>query len=169
VENIGRGKTEILTLVAYVFTNEDGEFTLPNLPEGEYRLNIQYPGYPMDESSYTTIIIGSALNSQVSVEANVVNGKINVQKRVITGFYDKEEYDLQVYPNPAVDFVKLKFGNEVPSRSISLMDDTGKTITSSVVSEKEAVINVQQLTHGMYFLRIQENGETMKTLKISIE
>jgi hypothetical protein len=169
VERTGRGKEEILTLVAHVFTDENGEFTLPNLPTGEYRINIQYPGYPMDETSFITIIIGEALQSQVSVEAKVENGKINVRKRVITGINNSEDYKVDVYPNPAVDIVHLKFGGKVKGRVIALMDSTGKMLTLTPAENKEEVLNVQQLNNGIYFLHINEKGTTLKTLKLSIE
>lgn len=169
VERTGRGKEEILTLVAHVFTDENGEFTLPNLPEGEYRINIQYPGYPMDETSFITIMIGAALQSHVSVEAKVEEGKINVRKRVITGVNDLEDYKAEVYPNPAVDIVHLKFNGEAKGRVIALMDANGKTLTLTPAENKEETINVQQLNNGIYFLRINEKGTTLKTFKLSIE
>jgi hypothetical protein len=169
VENTGRSKEEVLTLVAYVFTNEDGEFSLSNLPTGEYRLNIQYPGYPMDENSFLTIPIGTALQSQVSVEAHVIDGKINVRKLIITGYDDTEHYDVQVFPNPAVDFVKLNFGEVSTGRSVVLTDMSGRNLLSTTAESKEAAVNVQQLKPGIYLLRIQQNGLSVKTLKLSIE
>jgi hypothetical protein len=169
VENTGRGKEEILTLVAYVFTDENGEFTLPNLPAGEYRINIQYPGYPMDETSFLTIPIGTGLQSQVSVEAHVIDGKINVRKLVITGMHEGEAYDVQVFPNPAVDFVRLNFREESAGRIITLTDMNGRDLQTTAAEGKEVRVNVQQVNTGLYLLRIRENGLAVKTLKLSIE
>lgn len=169
VERTGRTKGEILTLVAYVFTDEQGEFTLPNLPSGEYRLNFQYPGYPMDETSYTTIYIGAALESQIMVEANVVNGKINVRKLVITGVYEAENYHAEVFPNPAIEHIQLKFAGEVYGRYITLTDMRGKPVQSLPAENKEVVIKLGQLSKGIYVLQIHENKIRVKTLKVSIE
>jgi hypothetical protein len=169
VENTGRGKEEILTLVAYVFTDTNGEFTLPNLPTGSYRLNIQYPGYPMDETSFITIQIGTSLQSQVSVEAHVEEGKINVRKRIITGFAENQDYKVQVFPNPAVDFIKIGFENATLGRNVLLMDETGKTLTSNSANEKDVLIDVQHLRTGLYFLKIQDKGQVVKTLKVILE
>jgi hypothetical protein len=169
VERTGRGKEELFTLVAYVFTDENGEFTLPNLPTGEYRLNIQYPGYPMDETSYITIPIGTGLQSQVSVEANVVNGKINVRKRIITGIDNIEDYKADIYPNPAVDFITLSFSGNAPGRIVSLIDASGKNLTLTNAEEKETTISVQPFSKGIYFLHIKEKGVILKTFKVSIE
>lgn len=169
VERTGRTKGEILTLVAYVFTDENGEFTLPNLPTGEYRINFQYPGFPMDETSYTTVTVGAALESQVMVEANVLAGKINVRKLIITGVSEGENYHAQVFPNPAVEYVQLSFAGEVPSRVISLTDLQGKVLHTLDASGKEAVVNVGHMPKGIYILQIGENGRKVKTLKVSIE
>ena len=169
VERTGRTKGEILTLVAYVFTDENGEFTLPNLQNGEYRLNFQYPGYPMDETSYTTVTIGTALESQVMVEANVLQGKINVRKLIITGTYETENYHAEVFPNPAVESVHLKFAGEVESRALSLTSLQGIMLHSSSASEKEVSVPVSHLPNGIYLLQITEGGRKVKTVKISIE
>ena len=169
VERTGRTKGEILTLVAYVFTDENGEFTLPNLPTGEYRINFQYPGYPMDETSYTTVTIGAALESQVMVEANVLEGKINVRKLIITGTYEAENYHADVFPNPAVESVHLKFAGEVQSRAISLTSLQGVLLHTASASEEEVSVNVSHLTNGMYLLQITEGGRKVKTVKITIE
>lgn len=167
VERTGRGKEEILVLVAYVFTDENGEFTLPNLPPAEYRLNIQYPGYPMDESSFITIPVGTALQSQVSVEAVVQNGKINVRKRVITGIAEARQY-AQVYPNPAVDFIHLKFEGAA-DRQISLVDLNGSAVVTTASQDAETVVDVRRAHQGIYLLLVKEKGIAVKTFKVSIE
>jgi hypothetical protein len=169
VERTGRGKEELLTLVAHIFTDEDGQFVLPNLPTGEYRLNIQYPGYPMDEKSYITIPIGTGLQSQVSVEASIVDGKINVRKRIITGIDDIENYHADIYPNPAVDFIRLSFGGNATGRVVTLIDANGKPLATTKAEEKETTVSVQQFIKGIYFLHVKEKGVTLKTFKVSIE
>lgn len=169
VERTGRTQGEILTLVAYVFTNDEGEFNLTNLPPGEYRLNFQYPGYPMDETSYTTIMIGEGIESHVVVEANVIDGEINVRKLLITGLYEAENDYVDVYPNPAVGWVKLKFAGEVKGRNIQIHDMQGRVVHSMSARLKDVVVDVRMLQRGMYLLKIKENHTNVKTLKISIE
>jgi hypothetical protein len=169
VQNTGRGKEEILTLVAYVFTDENGEFTLPNLPTGTYRINIQYPGYPMDNSSDITLVIGSGLQSEISVEAKVQDGKINVRKRVITGLFDAEKFQVRLFPNPAVDHINLYFDEESNGRMVDLTTISGRKILVSDAEAKEVTVNTQQLEHGIYLLRVKQNGITAKILKVVIE
>lgn len=169
VQNTGRGKDETLVLVAYVFTDENGEFTLPNLPNGTYRLNFQYPGYPMDETSDITIVIGDGLQSQVSVEAKVLEGKINVRKRIITGLFDTEKFQVRLFPNPAVDYINLYFDEESKGRSLDLSNISGRKMMTELAEQKEAKLNIQHLDRGIYLLRVKEGGITVKTLKVVIE
>ena len=123
----------------------------------------------MDETSYTTIYIGAALESQIMVEANVVNGKINVRKLVITGVYEAENYHTEVFPNPAIEHIQLKFAGEVYGRYITLTDMRGKPVQSLPAENKEVVIKLGQLSKGIYVLQIHENNIRVKTLKVSIE
>jgi hypothetical protein len=169
VERTGRPKGEELTLVAYVFTNENGEFTMTNLPEGDYRLNIQYPGYPMDTTSFVTITIGNALKSQVQVEANVVDGKISVRKLLITEIYERQDYKVELYPNPAVESIKLKFMDELEGRSVLMMDMSGKTVLKKDARRRETDVNVNNLDRGLYLLQVTDKGIIVKTMKVSIE
>jgi hypothetical protein len=169
VEQVGRGQEEKLTLVAYVYTDENGEFALPNLPTGEYRLNLQYPGYPMDPNSFITIPIGSGLQSQVNIQANVVNGKINVKKLIITGVLEHEQYSVNLFPNPAVEFVKVQFKNESSSRTIGLFDERGNLIVSNSAQRMETTIDVSEFAKGFYVLRIKEKDTPARTFKLSVE
>jgi hypothetical protein len=169
VQNTGRGQDEVLTLVAYVFTDDNGEFTLPNLPNGTYRLNFQYPGYPMDETSDITIVIGTGLQSQVTVDAKVIDGKINVQKRVITGLFDSEKFQVRLFPNPAIDYINLYFDNESKGRTLDLSTLSGRKVLNELAEQKEAQLNTQQLERGIYLLRVKQDGVSIKTLKVVIE
>jgi hypothetical protein len=169
VERTGRSKEVKLTLVAYTLTNEEGEFNLSNLPVGDYRLNIQYPGYPMDTTSFITITIGDALKSQVQVEANVVEGKIAVRQLVITGIYERQDYKIDLYPNPAVETIRLQFQHESQGRKITLFDMNGKELISENAEKKDAVMNVSQMAKGLYLLHVNDNGTIVKTLKVGIE
>jgi hypothetical protein len=169
VERGGRAKEETLTLISYVFTNDNGEFSMTDLPEGDYRMNIQYPGYPMDTTSDVTITIGGPLESVVSVEANVADGKINVRKLTVTGIQNREDYQADVFPNPAVEKIQLRFGAESINRTVSITDSNGKQILFSEATSKEAEVSVTHLPKGLYVLKVKDKKKEMKTFKIIIE
>lgn len=169
VENTGRGKEEKLTLVAYVFTNQNGEFEITNLPVGQYRLNIQYPGYPMDENSFVTVPIGNALQAEVRVEAFVEAGKITVRQLIITGIMSKEGYKADVYPNPSSDFIEVTFGSVSAYREVGMFDTMGKKISSAGASDTHVSLDIRSLPKGNYLLNITEKGHPVKSLHVIIE
>jgi Leucine-rich repeat (LRR) protein len=169
VENTGRGKEEILTLVAYVFTNENGEFEITNLALGEYRLNIQYPGYPMDEKSFVTVPIGNALEAEVRVEAFVEAGKITVRQLIITGIMSTEGYKADVYPNPSNDFIEVTFGSVSAYREVGMFDTMGKKISNASASDTHVSLDIRSLPKGNYLLNVTEKGHPVKSLHVIIE
>jgi|GEM_PF-1296873 len=168
VETSGRGKEEILTLVSYVFTDENGEFEFSNLPTGEYRLNVQYPGYPMDPTSFLTIPIGTSLESQKRVEAAVEEGKIFVRELIVTGIWELDEYRVDAFPNPSSSFINLEF-ESVSNKSIQLMDVAGKTLSQGQVNGNHTVLDVRNLQTGIYILNVIEWGRIVKTLRVEVE
>jgi Leucine-rich repeat (LRR) protein len=168
VERAGRGKEEILTLIDYVFTNDQGEFEFVKLEVGEYRLNIQYPGYPMDEESFITIPIGNTLfDRQVAVEAEVIHGKIVVRKLIITGWQD-EKHTLQAYPNPGADYLYVT-GAQNEDVTFQMVESNGRSV--SVIAtwnaeNKRWTLDVSNLNPGLYILNIthQDKQEILRII-----
>jgi hypothetical protein len=172
VERTARGKDVILTLIAYTFTNDNGEFLFTKLDPGEYRLNLQYPGYPMDTTSFIDITVGTGLfDKQVAVDALVIDGKIVVTKRIITGWEEANSPYL-VFPNPAKNVIRLK-SKLGPSNGvrINFTETNGRSITiplSYDQNEDEWRMDVSGVSFGLYFIKVIENGE-FHTLKVVIE
>jgi Leucine-rich repeat (LRR) protein len=169
VQSTGRGQEEILILVAYVFSNENGEFALGHLPNGNYRLNIQYPGFPMDEKSFINISIGPGLASEVKVEAIVDKGLINVRQMIVTSVWSNENYTAEVFPNPTSSVIQMKFGARSSYRDIGIFDISGKQIRKINAYDEILEVNVATFSKGMYLLRINEKGKLVKSLHVIIE
>jgi hypothetical protein len=169
VEDSGRGKEEIYTLVGYTFTDDEGNFALDELPNGEYLLNIQYPGYPMDPNSDIRLNVADALRSEIMVGATVENGKINVKRITVTNIYETKDYSIQLYPNPAVEYINLKFGQKSTNRTIVITDIAGRSLFNSTANDLESRIDISTVKRGIYLLQVQENGIAVKTVKVSIQ
>jgi hypothetical protein len=168
-EGSGRGKEEELVLVGYTFTDEDGNFAFRGLPNGEYLINLQYPGYPMDESSDLRLNIEDALRSEVMVGARVIDNKINVQKITITNIYEIRDYNIQLFPNPAVEYIKVKFAKKSSARTMQLTSATGQNLMNFPANDLESVLDIKGVKPGIYLFQVQENGHVVKTVKVSIE
>ncbi len=166
VQGTGRGK-ETYEIVAYVFTNEEGQFSIDGLPPGEYRFNVQYPGYPMDEESFIDFTIGTnALEETVQVVATVDNRKIIVRELLITGLTENPDWKIDVFPNPTTESIFIKFDEKNAPRSITLRDATGKTLLRRTVSEQESILSFKDLPVGMYQLTLKGSKGKQKIVKV---
>ena len=75
---------------------------------------------------------------------------------------DYEEYGVAVYPNPAVDNIRIE--TEVPVESIALYDVNGKRVMLAEVSDN--TVSVAALPTGLYFARLYVQGRQVGVAKI---
>ncbi|MEQ8688966.1 MAG: T9SS type A sorting domain-containing protein [Imperialibacter sp.] len=165
-------------LIAYVQTNENGEFEMNNLPDGDYRLNIQYPGIPMDPASFVDFQLGGGTGveeNSIKVNAFANPESIVVTKVEETGIYLNYFKGLKVYPNPADKFLTIRYEKLVRSDVVAdLMDLTGQTIRSASLEQglsKEILLNVEDVRAGIYILRFydtNQNGQHILSLRIIV-
>lgn len=89
--------------------------------------------------------------------------KISFLNSLTTGFYEKSESDLLVYPNPVSESFQIK-GEKFDS--LSIYNATGKLIKS--VPENASSISVTDFAKGLYFVKIHSNGQS-KVKKLIVE
>lgn len=165
-ERSSRGKE--FELVAYTFTDENGEFKFPDLAPGNYILNIQYPGYPMDPTSDINIVVGEKLDAYQAVEAEVVaEGKIVVRNLIVTSVDDPGDLQVEVFPNPTTDFINLKFAERSNKRKLVILGAQGRVLKHSPASNEQEQIEVRDLTYGIYLLKV-EDGPLQRTFRVQI-
>ena len=86
-----------------------------------------------------------------------------------TSISEMNGYEVQLYPNPAKDFVMIKFGAEVScSANVSIFNAQGSIVKQMIVETGQSQMDVGSLEQGIYFVRIQ-NAEMNKTVKLIIE
>ena len=154
-------------LVAYLKSNENGEFVFNNLPEDIYRLNIQYPGYPMDTTSFVDISIGQDSqgspkeNDQVAVEALVTGGKIIVKNVTVLSVTDDLYLtSVKVYPNPTTGILYINNLEEMMGFDAGLYDIKGKMILNRKISGSSGEIDLTSLEKGTYILKLFFDDES---------
>lgn len=164
-QGTGRG-TEVLEIVGYVFTNEQGEFSIEGLPPGEYVFNVQYPGYPMDTESFLDFVIGTGpLDETVQVEATVVAGAITVKEIIITGLLEKD-YAADIYPNPTEGTLVIRFASPDENRTLRVMGTLGKALLSQPAPGIETILNTSTWSPGIYVLSISTQEGVQKIVKV---
>jgi hypothetical protein len=75
-----------------------------------------------------------------------------------TGLNENDLSEIHVYPNPASDKITLTVRESLLGESIVIVDQAGRIVLESTVSEVETLLNVGQLTKGLYYIRIGNSG-----------
>jgi Secretion system C-terminal sorting domain len=72
-----------------------------------------------------------------------------------------------MYPNPTTDKIILSLKkSDLMDLSYVLYDLNGKTLSSALVQQAETPISMQNLTSGVYILKVNQNNTELKTYKI---
>ena len=173
----GRGEEEdTYELVAQVFSDENGEFEITGLPDDEYQINIQYPGFPMDETSNIDFEIGGDGSDGYDLVALVVDGQISVTLVSVTGLLEELVSSISVYPNPTSDnFIYIAFidkENLDDGLVVGLYNMVGGLMVEKEIEKNE--INAQgvfelpisALRKGSYIMTIKSGNEVVGDAKI---
>ena len=173
----GRGdQDDEYILIASVETNENGEFALPNLPEGQYRINFEYPGVPMDPNSFIEFEIGPAGGdfTSVQLEALVAESGVIVVEEVKPVGVDNLFSKLEMYPNPASSQLTIDYvGLNRDDVSLYMIDINGQIVHKEAMpraTRHTHILNLSQFSSGIYFvtMRDERTGEIMRTMKLLI-
>ncbi len=132
-----------------VYDGEDNNFAISNI-DGEYTVMVcEYWGNPgnivynLTEASNNPRTFNSALNIE-----NISN-------------------NIDIYPNPANDFIFIRNSENI--KSISISDISGKIISENEYkNSNEISIDISKMAKGIYFIKLTDNKNifTKKIIKI---
>ncbi|NML69845.1 T9SS type A sorting domain-containing protein [Chryseobacterium sp. RP-3-3] len=72
-----------------------------------------------------------------------------------------------LYPNPVRDYLYIDFTSAPYKGSeCQLFDAQGKLIKKGVISQSKSELDLSSLPSAAYILRINQNGENLKTFKV---
>lgn len=157
-------------LVVYKETDDNGQVTFNFLPEGTYRLNIEYPGIPMDPTSFVEFNVGEGgiESNSLTLEATVSEEGIVVELVEELGFYRQYFKDLELYPNPADRELNIKYSKLISGDVyVQLINLQGKMIIERAVPEgfnQLLQLNISDQDPGMYLLRFIDPTSKSPTL-----
>ncbi|WP_420317119.1 FG-GAP-like repeat-containing protein [Ekhidna sp.] len=147
-------------LIAYGETDENGEFKFGFLPEGLYRFFVEYPGIPLDESSFVEFEIGEEgiSDTDFKLTAFATEDGIEVNIERVLGLIFKYFKNLEVYPNPTTDVLKLSYRHLTDKKvGAQLVDLAGNVLwTQDIRSGYDGYeeIDVSGYKEGVYILHI---------------
>ncbi len=159
-------------LIAYQETDENGEVNFGKLPNGFYRINIQYPGIPMDPESFVEFEINvDGGTAGYELTATILEDGIVVEN--VLGIKSDYFKDLNVYPVPARDEVTISYHRLLTEGvQIRLTDLNGKTMITRGLEtgvNKTMKLDVRDLKGGVYLLQVFNDKEgTLAKYKIIV-
>ena len=79
---------------------------------------------------------------------------------LMTSMPETEETKIQLYPNPVVDLLTIRFGEAVLYKplSVTVVDATGRVLFAEAVSITEFHLDVSQWLSGVYYVWIEQEG-----------
>tara|TARA_B100000809_G_scaffold241111_1_gene264022 strand:+ start:1267 stop:1749 length:483 start_codon:yes stop_codon:yes gene_type:complete len=87
---------------------------------------------------------------------------------IVTGIDETTiNLEMSVYPNPTTNYLQLKVGSEqVENLTYQLIDLQGKVIENKKITASNTTIKMEGLPKATYFLKVTEQSQAVKTLKI---
>ena len=158
-------------LVAFTETDDNGNFSFPKLPDGKYRINFQYPGVPMDTTSFVEFSITEEDNDgRVELTAEVTEDGIRVNiapdlpdpDLKVTGVGSSE---VLVYPNPVKDELYISgrwtFSN-LELRLVSLMTGQNLEVRVMRAEDQTVILDMRNYNPGIYLLEMSSDDKRIQ-------
>ncbi|NJM94738.1 MAG: T9SS type A sorting domain-containing protein, partial [Cytophagales bacterium] len=152
-------------VIAYLKTDELGQFAFEKLPEGIYRVQIQYPGVPMAEDAPSLNIElkpGEVSNAQVAAvitESGIIETEVNVVDAPT--FAAGQLIGIRAYPNPTSGELYVQGSDAAPlvyhASGVAL-----RVETQAVASGYR--VDMSTLPPGVYYLKLS-HGQHLPVVK----
>jgi hypothetical protein len=65
---------------------------------------------------------------------------------------------LKLYPNPVLSVLNVKVDSNLISQPYSIVDGVGRVVLSGSLNEVDTAINVEQLSKGVYYLKLSDSN-----------
>ncbi len=174
---VDRGEDEIFELIAYRETDDNGEFSFEDLPDGLYRINFDFPGIPTDPNSFVEFELGAngqLTNNTIRLAAEVEPQGIVVTKVEETGILNPLIGDFTVYPVPYDQELTVRFDlRRFATRSvmIEMVNMDGRLLlqqsTQAVRGLNEVAIVDPPQVEGVYIILLKDaSGEVLAVSRV---
>lgn len=154
-------------LIAYTITNENGEYEIPDLPEGEYAIRFEYPGVLTDETSDVYFTVEDGVSESFQVDAKVENGKIVITNNTVVLANEKlNDLTISLFPNPADNYLTVGLSYSIGDLTLRMIDLKGRIVLESTISNTDNRIYIGDLEQGIYVVNLTNNQNVNINLKI---
>lgn len=108
--------------------------------------------------------------SYKSPNGNIVSDGVQQPYEIVTlgkSNFENISLKINVFPNPTVDELRLKIGENKEILSYQIFDINGKSLSNlEKIIDKETIISMKYFYSGIYFLKITSKNQMLKTFKI---
>ena len=174
---VNRSEDEDFELIAYRETDENGEFSFEDLPDGLYRINFDFPGIPTDPNSFVEFELGAdgaLTNNVVRLAAEVEPEGIVVTKVEETGILNPVIGEFSVYPVPYDQELTVRFDlrrYEARSVMVEMVTIDGKLFVQQAARAargmNEVIIDRPPQAGGIYIILLKdESGEVLAVSRV---
>ena len=132
--------------------------------------NGQWTSATANTNGYTITGLTGSTTYEIQVQANCGDGNASDWSASLfvttknVGINSWLENSVNLYPNPAKEYVDIRVDGDVNVTSMEVYDVYGKLLNAMNVVENPTRINVSNLANGMYFVRVNtEAGAVTKT------
>jgi hypothetical protein len=123
-------------------------------------------GYEVKEWKLNGSIITGNTSNTYTLTNLTANATVTVEFKLIVGINELNERSLNIYPNPAKDLITVKMNTVI--NQIAILNINGQLVSTSLIYGNQGIINISELSNGMYFLRIETaKGIIMKKIQIA--
>ncbi len=149
-------------LIAYGETDDNGEFQFGFLPQGTYRFFVEYPGIPLDDSSFVEFEVGEAgvSDTDFKLQAFATEDGIEISIEAVLGVILEYFKDLEIYPNPSSEYLNIRYrhlkSGDVTAQLVDLAGNTKWSEDLRNGFDGQLRIDVTDFEEGIYILRFYD-------------
>lgn len=113
------------------------------------------------------IVAGGSSSNNIDVSGNhgSFDGWIYKLSSTVGVDMADEVSSIEVFPNPATDYLKLRTNSELTGSAFSVYNALGKVLVSGTIGEGETIIEMENLASGVHFVHLPMSGKTITFVK----
>ena len=159
-----RGEQDLWELYAYVESDDNGEFVFPELQDGRYLFNVEYPGIPMNPESDIELEVKAG--AKLNIEAIITPSLINVND--LTLGLPRVLENLELYPNPTISGktqLDYQINRNIKDLELKIWTLSGVEVYQEMIphqpGKQSITMDVSGFQDGVYLLHLEDSGQNM--------
>ena len=148
-------------------TNESGDWTLVSntVSSGTRTIVATRANDTGNSNDYTfsasagslTVIWAVGASSTTYASGHSIRGATALS--VSLGISENNLLSFEMYPNPVSDLLNIQLPTGTEKAEVGVFDYTGRLVSSKTISSNDTAIDVQQISKGIYMIRVAANNK----------